>query len=748
MSDWPPSPEDVLAALEADPRTPAVPLDELARRLGVRRRRLRALRRRLLQLAEEGGPVIAVREDRFGSSRWLGDVVGRYQRKPAGFGFVIPDDPTERDLYVPIGADGGALPGDLVAASVVDVRPDGRREGRIQRIVERQSHEVSGLFHRGYGGGGVVEPVDDGFGFEILVGSGQTLDAFTGELVRVAVDRLPHGDRPARGRVVARLGRPDTPGSDVQLILHKFDLTAEFPKPVLEEVEALPEDPERWPREGRVDLTGELLVTIDGPTARDFDDAVGVAPLPDGGYRLHVQIADVAWAVPEDSATDVEARRRGTSVYLPDRAIPMLPERLSHDLCSLRPRVPRLSQGVAIDYDREGRVQRAEFRDALIRSAARMTYDEVQAILDGDAGAAGDDRPAGVVEMLRRAGELARLLEQRRRRRGAVDLDMPAPEPVLGADGEVEDVVPSPRTAANRLIEEFMIAANQAVAGRLLDGGVPAMYRVHDRPPWDRAAKLARVLDGLGYPVPGDPSRVRPRELQAVLEAADGQPEAPFVHRAVLRSMALARYDVACDGHFGLALRRYLHFTSPIRRYPDLVVHRALRAARGVAQDPELTGDERELELAERARECSRLERTAEAAEREAVRWKVASLMSRHVGEEYAGTVVEVMPQGLLVRLDAPFVEGFVASARLGPERFRFDERKQVLAGARSGSAYRLGQRLRVRVDRVDVLHQHVDFALAEPPRRERASGKRQRRKPGRKGYRNRPKPGPKRRRR
>jgi ribonuclease R len=739
VSDWPPKRGRIIEALEADPQEPAVPLEELADRLGVRRRRQRALRRRVLELAREGD-VVSVRGDRFGSARLLGEVVGRYQRKPAGFGFVIPDDPSERDLYVPIGAGGGALPGDVVSASVVDVSRDGRREGRVQRIVERQAHEVSGIFHRGYRGGGVVEPVDHGFGFEILVPSGKTLEAFTGELVRVSVTEPPHGERPARGHVVARLGRPDRPGADVDLITHKYELSSDFPEEVLEEVARVPEDPSEWPTEGRVDLTGDVLVTIDGPTARDFDDAIGVEGRPDGGFRLHVQIADVAWAVPEDSATDLEARRRGTSVYLPDRAIPMLPERLSHDLCSLRPGVLRLAQGVAIDYDAKGKVTGTDFRDAVIRSAARMTYDEVQGILDDEPGA-GDDRPPEVREMVRRAGALARILERRRARRGAVDLDLPAPEPVLGGDGDVVDVVPSTRSAATKLIEEFMIAANEAVARRLLERKMPTIYRVHERPPWDRAANLARVLDGLGYQLKGDPAELSPADLSAVIAQAVGRPEEPFVQRTVLRSMALARYDVRCEGHFGLALRRYLHFTSPIRRYPDLVAHRSLRALRAQPPDPELTGEERELELEEVARESSRLERTAEAAEREAVRWKIATLMSRHVGEEYSGVVVEVMPRGLMVRLDEPFVEGLLATTRLGPERYRFDERRQMLVGSRSYQAFRLGDRLRVKVDRVDVLQQHVDFSLAEPLPRPVAS-KRKRRGAGQrraKGYRNRP---------
>jgi ribonuclease R len=742
VSDWPPKRGDVVQALEADPRTPAVPLAEVAERLGVRRRHLRSLRRWLLQLAREG-EVVSVRGDRYGSARWLGEVVGRYQRKPAGFGFVIPDDPSERDLYVPIGADGGALPGDVVSANVVDVSPDGRREGRIRRIVERQAHEVSGIFQRGYRGGGVVEPIDHGFGFEILVPSGGALDAFTGELVRVSVTEPPHGERPARGKVVARLGRPDRPGADVELITHKYDLSAEFPAEVLAEVEQVPDDPDAWPIEGRVDLTGSLLVTIDGPTARDFDDAIGVEALPEGGSRLHVQIADVAWAVPEDSATDVEARRRGTSVYLPDRAIPMLPERLSHDLCSLRPGVSRLAQGVAIDYDARGKVRAVDFRDAIIRSAARMTYEEVQAILEGEAGA-GDERPPEVREMVRRAGTLARVLAKRRARRGAVDLDLPAPEPVLGEDGDVVDVVPTTRSAATRLIEEFMIAANQAVARRLLDARMPTLYRVHERPPWDRADKLQRVLDGLGYELPGKKTRLEPADLAAVLKAAEGRPEEPFIQRLVLRSLALARYDVGCEGHFGLALDRYLHFTSPIRRYPDLVAHRSLRALRGGQLDPQLTGEERELELEEVARESSRLERTAEAAERESVRWKVATLMSRRVGEEYSGTVVEVMPKGLMVRLERPFVEGLLATPRLGPERFRYDERRQMLVGARSYQAFRLGDSVDVKVDRVDVLHQLIDFSLAQPLPRSVAASRGRRRRGGRpraKGYRNRPKP-------
>ncbi len=713
MRHGPPSTGEIERVLGADPARPGLTVREVTQELGLPAAARPVIRRLLRRMVTEGRLVV-MRGRRFGVRALLGDLVGRFTRRPEGYGFVVPDDPTEEDLYVPPEAQAGALHGDLVAASVVSVRRDGKREGRIVRVVERASSRVAGMFYETASGGGIVQPLDAGYGFEVLVPRGRTEDARTGEIVRVELSVFPGEAAAAKGAVVERLGRPDEPGVDVELLIRKYGLSPEFPDAVLEEVDALPGDPEQWPLAARDDFSGDLVVTIDGETARDFDDAFSVRRLPDGGFRLNVHIADVAFFVPEGSATDQEALRRGTSVYFPGRAIPMLPERLSNDLCSLRPEEVRLTQGVALDYDRQGRLAGARFHDGFIRSRARLTYTEAALVIEQREPEARRRREA-LLPMLDAAAELARLLAANRRRRGAIDFDLPEPEILLDLTGETLDIVSRPRNDAHRLIEEFMIAANEAVATELIRRRAPTLHRAHERPDPVRVARLALVLDGLGYSVPSPYTSIRPGDFAALVDMARGRPEAPFVNRLVLRTMSLARYDPQSLGHFGLALRRYLHFTSPIRRYPDLVSHRALRQARaGVHESPGERAD-RVARLPELGRECSRLEREAEAAERESVAWKMASFMADRLGDEFESRVVEVAPYGVLVALGEPPVEGLVHVSRLGAEFFRYDAGKQTLRGAESGAVFRLGQELRVRVERVDAMKHQVDFAPVRP---------------------------------
>ncbi len=719
-----PSPEEIERVLAEHPGG-AMTARELVEALRVPTRRRSSFRRLLRRLAGEGRLVL-LRGRRYGARKVLGDVVGRYTRHPAGFGFVVPDDPEEpTDVFIPPGAQDGALSGDVVAVQVTDVKPDGRREGRIVRVVERKSLRVPGVFHPTASGGGLVQPLDAGFECEVLVPRDATRKARAGEIVTVELEELPDGSgRCARGKVVERLGFPDEPGIDVEVLIRKYALEPEFPPEVLAEVEALPGDPRDWPLSEREDFTDDPVVTIDGETAKDFDDAICVTRLPGGGYRLSVHIADVSFFVPEGSETDREALRRGTSVYFPGRVVPMLPERLSNDLCSLRPRELRLTQGVTIDYDVSGKVVAARFHDGVIRSRARLTYNEVAAMLeDGDAALRRKYR--GVLPMLEAAGELARILGERRRRRGAIDFDLPEPELVLSLTGETERIVARERNLAHRLIEEFMLAANEVVATELRRKREPALYRVHERPDPVRVAKLAEALDGLGYTVPEPYESIRPKDLARLTELAKGKPEEPFVTRMVLRTMALARYDAECLGHFGLALRRYCHFTSPIRRYPDLVVHRALRRLRRGPKESAGEREDRIAQLPELARECSRLEREAEAAERESIAWKMAAYMAERLGDEFEGHIVDVGPHGLTITIEDPWVEGIVPIKRLGEEYFRYDARRRVLRGAESGVTFRLGGTIRVLVERVDLLRHTVDFAPVEPTVAVRRSGRR-----------------------
>ncbi|MBP7147138.1 MAG: ribonuclease R [Acidobacteria bacterium] len=708
-----PTVEQIEDVLRRSPDGAGLRAREVADQLGVSSRDRAALRRQLREMVA-AGRLVALRGRRFGSRDMLGDVVGRYSRHAAGFGFVVPDDPDAGDLFIPPGGQGGALHGDIVAAEVSEVRADGRREGRIRRVLERRSQSVVGLFQGTASGGGVVEPLDAGFGFEVLVPKDRTEGARTGEIVRVGLESFPFDGAPGRGGVVERLGRPDEPGVDVEVLIRKYGFETTYPKEVEREADALPDDPARWPLAGREDFTGDDVVTIDGETAKDFDDAICVTRREGGGYRLAVHIADVAFFVQEGSALDEEALRRGTSVYFPGRAVAMLPERLSNDLCSLRPDELRLTQGVTIDYDARGTVRGTRFHDGVIRSRARLTYTEVARIVEERDEQARAGR-AELLPMLDAAAELAGLLERVRERRGAIDFDLPEPEVVLELTGTTSEIVARRRNLAHRMIEEFMIAANEAVATELKRRHEPTLYRAHERPDPERAARLAEILAGLGYRIPEPYHALEPSDLAGVVEQAKGRAEEPFVNRAVLRTMALARYDAECLGHYGLALARYLHFTSPIRRYPDLVAHRALRRLRhGPKETP---GDrlDRAARLPELARECSRLEREAEAAEREALAWKVAAFMADRLGEEFDATIVDIAAHGLTVLLADPYVEGLVPVARLGREFFRYDARRRALRGSDSGRVFRLGQRLRVRVDRVDLFRHFVDFAPVAP---------------------------------
>ncbi len=724
-----PSPDQIERLLSDDPSRPTRTVREIARDLGLTARQRPGLRRLVARLVDEGR-LVAARGRRFGARRQLGDTVGRFARHRAGFGFVTPDDPAETDLFIPPGAQGGAMHGDVVAAEVVDVKADGRREGRISRVVERRSRRITGVIRETYAGGGLVEPLDAGFGFELLVPRGRTEGARSGDLVRVELDEFPLEGRPGRGRVIERLGRPDEPGVDIEVLIRKYDLTPEFPGEVEKEARGLPSRPGDWPLDAREDFTGQMAVTIDGETAKDFDDAVCVVPLEAGGYRLHVHIADVSYFVEEGSALDREAQARGTSVYFPGRVVPMLPERLSNDLCSLRPRRIRLTQGVTIDYDDSGRVRRTRFHRGYIRSRARMTYGEVTAIVE-----ARDKetrrRHRAVVPMLEAAAELARKLERQREKRGAIDFDLPEPELVIALTGETTDIIARRRNVAHRVIEEFMIAANRAVGAHLKAKRAPAMYRVHERPEPTRMAKLADTVSGLGYTVPEPFEGVGPKDLGAIIEAARGRPEEPFIQRVVLRTMALARYDPECFGHFGLALRRYLHFTSPIRRYPDLVVHRALSRLTSGEKLPAGERQEVVARMPELARECSRLERDAESAERESISWKVASFMADRLGDEFKGRIVDIAPHGVTVSIDDPFVEGLIPIRRLGEEYFRYDERRRALVGSGSGTRFRLGQEVTVRLDRVDLTRHFIDFSLAYSGGDGRAGARKRRGKRG-----------------
>jgi ribonuclease R len=566
---------------------------------------------------------------------------------------------------------------------------------------------VVGIYSAAHGPA-VVVPFDPVERDPLRVPPTLDLAARHGQVVRVEVRRAGVGER-GTARVLEIIGDASVPGTDVRLIARKYGLHEEFQPGTRAAAEQLPARIDPATVSTRVAFDDPAPVTIDPESARDFDDAIAVSPRRGGGYRLFVHVADVSHFVTPGSPVDVEARLRATSVYFPDRVLPMLPERLSDDLCSLRPGVPRLVHTVVLDFDRDGVPQHARFADGLIRSAARLTYEEVDQVL---AGAPHRDMPKPVVAMLARADALRERLEGRRRVRGSIDFDLPEPRIVFDEAGNVSGVTLTPRTRAHQLVEECMLAANEAVAEFLERTTGACLYRIHERPDPEKIEALAEFADALGIDWRPDPDVLAPRDVQALLARVAGLPLERVVGAVALRSMKQARYSAANIGHFGLAAQTYCHFTSPIRRYPDLVVHRLLRAARatkGRAAKGRRTDPGEDLDAL--ALDCSRLERNAEAAERDLLSWKKVAAIASRAGEEFTGIVTGVAPFGLFVSLEENLVEGLLRTERLGAEAFEHDARIHALRGTRSGTVFRLGDRIEVRVTRVDPIARRVELA-------------------------------------
>jgi ribonuclease R len=642
-------------------------------------------------------------------------VAGRIQRHPRGFGFVTPDAGGP-DVFVPPRGVGDLLDGDRVAVRIVRDDGRGRAEGEVVRLLERSRKRVLGVF-RAAGArrrGGTVQAYDRLFETDIVVAEEDTGAAEDGVVVGVEVLRPPMDHRPATGRVVEVLGSPDEPGMDLKTIIRKYDLHEGFPPDVQAGAGAAPDRVTEEEIRGREDFRGLPIVTIDGETAMDFDDAVHVSKSAGGTYELQVHIADVAHYVRPQSALDREAYERGTSVYFPGTALPMLPHRLSNGICSLNPGVDRLVQSCLMTIDGRGKVVDYRFADGVIRSAERMTYTSVAKILvDRDPEATARYRP--LVPVFRLMEELCGVLNGKRRRRGSIDFDLPEPELLLAATGEMTGIVPLERNVAHRLIEEFMLAANETVASHLFRARVPSIYRIHERPDPKKLEEFDAVAQAFGYRLARPFTSIEPRAFQDIVEMAKGRPEERFLSRLMLRSMKQARYHHLRDIHFGLATSCYTHFTSPIRRYPDLIVHRLLRRVRGGR--PLAERERRDLEefLPEAALRSSRMERNADDAEWELIEWKKTAFMAGRVGEEFDGFIISTHPFGFFVELQEYFISGLVKIESIPGDRFRFLEKKQILKGERFGRVFKLGDRVRVRVDRVDQFHLKVEFSLAEP---------------------------------
>jgi len=672
----------------------------------------------------------------------LSELEGEVEGHVDGHGFVRRDD-GGAPVYLSAQEMRAVLHRDRVRVRIVRHDRRGRPEGRVLDILERRRAPIIGrLLHEG--GVWLVAPEDRRFGHDIIVPKNAIAGAAAGQVVAIELTEPPSLYSQPMGRVTEVLGEIDDPGMEIEIAVRKYEVPHRFTAEALAQAAALPDKLRAADRRHRIDLGDVPLVTIDGEDARDFDDAVYCEPFKRGrgksafsGWRLVVAIADVSHYVKPGDALDAAAYERATSVYFPRRVIPMLPEKLSNGLCSLNPELDRAALVCDMLVAGDGSIDAYQFYPAVICSHARLTYTEVAAILANTRGPEAQARAALVPHLLH-LHEAYRALLKERSRRGAVDFETTETRIVCDAQGRIEKIVPYQRTDAHRLIEEAMLAANECAAGFIETAGHPTLYRVHEGPTPERRATLQNYLRalGIGLHLSDEPT---PAELQGIAEATKGRADVAQIHAMLLRSMQQAVYASGNVGHFGLAYKAYAHFTSPIRRYPDLLVHRVIKAILGERRyqlDAALVASlppprrlpkggakparpaSQELALWERAGvHCSANERRADEASRDVEAWLKCRFMREHLGEEYAGTVSAVTSFGLFVTLDALYVEGLVHITELGGEYYRFDEVQQALRGERSGVRYVVGTRLRVQVSRVDLDSRRIDFRLVRDER-------------------------------
>jgi ribonuclease R len=701
------STEEILKLMAEEDRP--LLLREILRRLSLQKEQRREAREFLRDLAE-GGKVVRIRGNRYGLPSKMNLIVGKVKTHPDGYGFVIPEAEGEEDIFISPRNLKEAMHGDRVVARVESIRRKGK-EGSVIRILERKTRKVVGKFMRGKNYS-YVTPEDERILQEVFIPEGEIKRARPNQIVVAEITRHPAERARPEGRITHILGYPDDPEIEPQIIIHKYDLPHRFTSAALKEARSLPSTPSLHEYRDRVDLRGIPTFTIDGESARDFDDAVSIEREKDGNVKLYVSISDVSHYVREETALDNEAYSRGTSIYFPDRAIPMFPAELSNEICCLHPRVDRLTLTAELRYDRNRESKGVRFYPSVIRSDERLTYTLVRKILLNEEEES-KRKFKHLLPSLELMADLSQELRRRRTERGAIDFDLPEPEVILNLQGETEDVIRAERNLAHQIIEEFMIAANEAVASFMEERGVPFIYRIHEPPKKEAVDEFRRFISHLGYksmrPDHGmkKGSNHSPKEFQRVLFEFKGRPEERVVNEILLRSMKWAKYSAKNLGHFGLASDGYTHFTSPIRRYPDLIVHRLLKQVLS-EKHVEIS----EEALANKADHLSDRERVAMEAEREILNRYRVRFMRDKIGEEFEGIISGVTAFGFFVELKDIFVEGLVRVTSLHDDYYQYHEKSYCLVGERTHKTFSIGDGIRVRVDRVDVERRHIDFGL------------------------------------
>lgn len=677
---------------------------EIVSLMSLSRSEAHALKKVLRRILQDGD-IVLTRKGLYVPASDVNLMTGYFEAHKDGYGFVITEKPGERDIFIPARATSGAMDNDRV---VVRMENRQKRDGTIIRILERAHVRVAGRLEI-ENAVSYVRPKNKSIAFDLYVSPNDRGSARNGDAVVAEILNYPADRKPPSGRIIKVIEKPEDPASEVEAIIDEFSIPRRFPRNVAEEAKMLAaKGMSEAAEEKRKDLTGLPTVTIDGERAKDFDDAVSIK-LTEHGYKLWVHIADVGYYVPWDSDIDLEARKRGTSTYFPDRVIPMLPNELSEDLCSLRPEVERLAFTVEMDFGRHGEKLNAKFYPSLIKSNERMTYTSVRKILiDNDRHER--KRYDYLLSDFELMAELCGVLRKKRLERGSLDFDLPEPEVLLDMQGRPEAIVKAERNFAHIIIEEFMVAANEAVAEYLAELETPTLYRIHEEPDTQKMEGILRYIKPLRGTVHG--VRYEPKNFSALLREVKGRPEEEMVNYMVLRSLKQARYSPLNAGHFGLASGHYTHFTSPIRRYPDLVVHRILREVLHKKRISERRKQELEALLPDIAFNSSRTERLSGEAENAVLNAMRVWFMKDKVGDEFEGKVVNVTPYGLKIRLKDFYVEGFLHVSYMTDDFYEFNERTMILYGKNKKRSFTIGKELNVKVDRVDMEERSIIFGV------------------------------------
>ena len=703
--------DKIIEVLRED-KQPPMYIEQLMEVLGISPAERKVFQSILDELVKDG-QIIQTKKKKYALPEKLGYIIGKIQGNPRGFGFLLPDDPVEEDVYISAENMNGAMHNDRV---IVRLLSDGygypSREGEVYKVLERANKTIVGTFEaNGKGHHGFVVPDDPRIGMDVFVPSTDGVDVRTGYKVVVEIYKWPEQRRNPVGRIIEVLGYKDDAGVDVLSIIRQYKLPEKFPA----EVEAAAASVSQTVREedlvGRQDFRHLRTFTIDGADAKDFDDAVSLEIMENDHFLLGVHIADVSHYVKEGSPIDREAYLRGTSVYLVDRVIPMLPFELSNGICSLNPNEDRLAISVMMEIDDEGKVVDYQIYESVIRSKMRMIYEEVNRVLEDN-----DQellpKYAEFLEDLKNMQRLSEILNKRRARRGSIDFDLNEAKIKLSDSGKVLDVKLYTRGVSERMIEEFMLICNETVAQHVFWRNIPFMYRIHEDPDIEKMLEFDEFIHNFGYHLKGIGGRIHPKTLQQLLEKIRGTREETIINTVMLRSLQKARYSPDNTGHFGLAAEHYCHFTSPIRRYPDLVDHRIIKDMLHDRLDSDRIASLESM-LPDMAEHCSEREIIADEVEREVDDLKKAEFMLDKIGMEYDGIISGVTNYGIYVELENT-VEGLVHISTMDDDYYIYDEKHYCLIGQRLGKIYRLGDAVRIRVVAVDMASRNIDFILVE----------------------------------